>query len=91
MKLQEIRDEKTGSLPAYAWPGGYPIYYVTGDGAALCPACVNDPSNPIHEDGGNDGWKVEGYDVNYEDPQLYCDHCNQRIASAYAEDEAGAL
>ena len=24
----------------YAWPGGYPLYYVTTDGAALCADCM---------------------------------------------------
>ena len=87
MNLAEIRDEQTGKFPAYAWPGGYPMFYVTSDGAALCPKCINDSSNPIHFDGLSDGWKVEGYDVNWEDSQLFCDHCNKRIESAYAEDE----
>lgn len=87
MKLTDLRDEKTGKLPAFAWPGGYPVFYVTSDSAALCPDCVNDPSNPVHENGLSDGWKVDDYAINYEDSQLFCDHCNKRIESAYAEDE----
>ena len=90
MKLREIRDEKTGKLPAYAWPGGYPMYYVTSDGAVCVPSVLTIPEDPIHEDGQSDGWKVEAYDINYEDASLYCDHCNKRIESAYAEDEATA-
>jgi hypothetical protein len=26
--------------------------------------------------------------VNWEDPQLFCEECNERIESAYAEDES---
>lgn len=86
MKINELRDSK-GKLPAYAWPGGYPIFYVVDDGESLCPECVNDPSNPVHEDAPNDGWRIVGYDINYEDAQLYCAHCNKCIESAYAEEE----
>jgi hypothetical protein len=28
---------------------------------------------------------VEALDVNWENPDLYCDHCGARIESAYAE------
>lgn len=82
--LTEIRDSK-GKLPAYAWPGGYPIAYVMNDGECLCPTCVNDPSNPVHEGGAADGWRIEGYDINYEDNNLFCAHCNKQIESAYGE------
>lgn len=27
--------------PTYAWPGGYPIYYVDANNCVLCPDCVN--------------------------------------------------
>ena len=30
---------RDGTLPRWAWPGGYPIGYVTGDGDTLCAAC----------------------------------------------------
>jgi hypothetical protein len=34
----------------------------------------------------NADWCLVAVDVNYEDNALYCDHCNARIESAYAED-----
>ena len=71
------RDD-AGKLPAYAWPGGYPIYYVTEDGLTVCPTCANDETSD----------DVVAADVNYEDAALYCDDCNKRIESAYAEDDA---
>ena len=29
-----------GTIPHYAWPGGYPLEYVTNDGSILCPECT---------------------------------------------------
>jgi hypothetical protein len=66
------------SVPAYAWPGGYPIFYVTFDTAILCPKCASKTDNLV---------TVQTADINYEDASLYCDDCNERIESAYAEDE----
>lgn len=66
-----------GALPAYAWPGGYPVFYQTRTGDTLCPGCAtNDIDNVVA--GG----------VNWEDPTLHCDECSERIESAYAEDGA---
>jgi hypothetical protein len=31
---------KMGELPAYAWPGGYAIYYLTNSGDVLCAPCA---------------------------------------------------
>jgi hypothetical protein len=28
-------------LPAYAWPGGYDLAYITSDNAILCADCAN--------------------------------------------------
>lgn len=73
----------------YAWPGGYPTFFVTNDGAALCHACMKSERSSIvratltpHD---HSGWAVVAEDVNWEDPDLYCDHCSTRIESAYAE------
>ncbi len=78
---------------AYAWPGGYPCYFITDDGAALSFDAVKEELKQIMwaiktKDRG--GWQVVGLDVNYEDPALFCAHTNKRIPSAYAEDEATA-
>ena len=87
--LAEIRDEN-GQLPTYAWPGGYPIVYVMNDGEVLCPQCANDPSNPVHETGEADGWRIEGYEIFWEGPPEQCAHCYREIDSAYGDpDEEG--
>lgn len=75
---------------AYAWPGGYPIFYLAEDNGVLCPKCVEenldqcigDPEETFH-----DQWKIVAHDCNWEDPSLYCDHCGKRVESAYAEPE----
>ena len=28
---------KTGQMRAYAWPGGFPIYYMSVNGMTYCP------------------------------------------------------
>ena len=79
------------SFPAYAWPGGYPIYYLCEDGGVLCPDCANGESevyvgNPI--DGIDDPqWHIVAGDVYWEGPPMTCDHCNAMIESAYGDVE----
>ena len=72
----------------YAWPGGYPCYAVTSDGAVLCHACVKREIRliitAIAQD-LRDGWQIAGIDINWEDPTLSCDHCSKPIESAYAD------
>lgn len=85
-------------LDAYAWPGGYPLYYLCADGGALCPGCVNaeiDLIDPDTRDWIADrrlrtGWVIVAVDVNYEDDSLTCDHCNDPIESAYGPLETAA-
>lgn len=91
--MTDVERDENGKFPAYAWPGGYPIFYVTADSAALCPDCVNDPDNPAHTGAeartkGIDDpqWRIVASDVNWEDTSLYCDHCNKQIPSAYGDD-----
>lgn len=70
--------------------GGYPIYYITKDCAALCGPCVKE--NIDRCAGGDpeclddDQWLVVAHEANYEDTQLHCVHCGKRIESAYGED-----
>lgn len=63
-----------GHLVAHVWPGGYPVYYLCEDGSILCNVCANGERESII-----------GAECNWEDPDMYCDECNGRIESAYAE------
>jgi hypothetical protein len=75
----------------FAWPGGYPMFGVTNDGGCLCMDCMRKEYKAIayaRRNNDSGGWLVEGVDVNWENPELYCDHCDKRIESAYAEDDA---
>lgn len=66
-----------GKFDSYAWPGGYPLYYLDSDSTVLCPDCANkeDYTAP-----------VTFCDINWEDPDMYCEDCGKRIESAYAEE-----
>lgn len=73
----------------YAWPGGYPLFLVTSDGASLCVNCGRREWRQIAYaimHGINDGWRVIAPEVNWEDSSLLCDHCGEQIESAYGND-----
>lgn len=70
--------DSDGKLPAYAWPGGYPLYYADGEDSILCPVCA---------DKSRKDWtpsrRPVSVGVNYEDAYLYCDDCGNQIEVAY--------
>lgn len=91
--MAEITRDENGKLPAYAWPGGYPIFYLTADNGILCPDCANggngslasehlDPECP-----DDNQWRLVACDVHYEGGSLECDHCGAEIQSAYGDPE----
>ena len=72
----------------FAWPGGYPLYFITSDGGALSFESVRAELYQViysirHQI--SDGWRVVACEVNYEDTDLYCDHSGKRIAYAYSD------
>lgn len=72
----------------YAWPGGYPKYLVTADGAALCANCTKSEFAQIAResfDRSNCGFRAAGSAINWEDSELHCEHCGKPIESAYGE------
>lgn len=90
---QEWKQVKNGIRAKFAWPGGYPLFAVTLDGAALCIDCARKEFQQIaraHHNSFNDGWCVVAVDINYEDTSLHCDHCSKPIESAYGEDSIAA-
>lgn len=79
--LADWRDED-GKLIAFAWPGGYPIFYLDGDNSTLCPDCANKADQDPDE---FENFKPVAGDVYYEGPDLFCDQCNAVIESAYGD------
>jgi len=71
--LAQLR-ESYGALPAYAWPGAYPVAYYTGNGLMVCHVCADEPdtSDP-----------AVAYDMYMEGPAVRCEDCGRWIASAY--------
>ena len=65
-----------GQLPAFVWPGGYPLYYMNTWSEILCPDCANNQDN--HQDP-----MVIVSDVHWEGEPLICNCCGALIESAY--------
>lgn len=70
-----------GSLARYTSIGSYPLLYTTNRGNVLCFQCACE----VDEGNGPDGEHITSQDVNWENASLYCDGCEDRIESAYAE------
>jgi hypothetical protein len=72
----------------FAWPGGYPLYFITSDGEALSFDSVRENLRSVLDSirtKCDDGWRVVACEVNWEDGELTCSHSGQRIESAYAD------
>lgn len=72
----------------YAWPGGYQLFLLLSDGEALCFTCGNKEARNVIsaiQDKRSDGWRCVACDVNYEDHDMLCAHCNKPIPAAYGE------
>lgn len=72
----------------YTSVGGYPIFFATTDGSALCWDCAKAEYKQIsyalrHQLNGD--WRVFACEVNWESTDLYCAHCNKPIESAYGD------
>jgi hypothetical protein len=95
-KMQQVRDDNDGEFPKYAWPGGYPIYYLLGDNEPLCADCANgqNGSEATHRLTDKDGqatdsqWLIVAYEIHYEGAPISCAQCNTQIESAYGNPES---
>ena len=71
----------------FSWPGGYPLYFITDDGAALSFDAVRENFRAVLDSirrDWSDGWRVVACAVNWEEPDLICEHSGQPIPSAHA-------
>lgn len=94
MEIRSISDFRRAVRNGpYAWPGGYPCYWIMSDGAACAFSVAKDERRNMLEaiaDYQQDkressGWRPVALEINWEDGDLYCDHTGKRIESAYAD------
>jgi len=98
MQINSLEDlNRAFEVGPYAWPGGYPTYFITDDGQALSHEAalanrelIEDAIREHLDSGGKDDWLVIALEINWEDPDLFCSHTGERIMSAYAEPEGAA-
>lgn len=90
--MSKVREFFTALRNGRYVDGGYPTFIVTSTSECLCHACAREAVFEIgrHTRDGCEKFEraFEAVGVNWENPDLYCDECSERIESAYAEDEA---
>jgi hypothetical protein len=85
---QKLREVRKFTRQPYAWPGGYPLFLLMSDGGALCKKCVRKEYRNISDSTRHDirdGWNAHAVTINWEEPTMFCDHCGERIESAYGD------
>lgn len=92
MQINSISDfRKAMRHGKYAWPGGYPCYFIARDGGILSFEAAKQEKRNILDsiaNGHNDGWRIVAMDVNWEDQFLHCEHTGNPIESAYGDANA---
>lgn len=78
----ELREGK------FAWPGGYPKFFLCADGETLSYEAARECFKQIahahcYPEYRDSQWTLVGYDVNWEDQNMVCAHTNKPIESAY--------
>lgn len=74
----------------FAWPGGYQLNALMGDGETLCFDCVTteeevyEGENPP-QDGNDPAWQFVTAEVYWEGPPIQCAHCNKELRSEYGD------
>jgi hypothetical protein len=74
---------RSGSV---TWPGCYPLYFITSDGAALSFETVRREFRSVLSSvktACSDGWRVVACEVNYDESELRDDHTGELIGAAY--------
>lgn len=87
--MSKVNEFKTFSADPFVWPGCYTMHMVCADGACLCHKCAKANADQITDATAtviDDQWRYIGVDVNWEDADLYCAHCNGRIEPEYGDD-----
>lgn len=90
MNITSVRDLiKILRQGKYTSVGSYPVYFITADGESLSFKAVMENLWQIARairDKDNNQWRIIAANINWEIPDLTCSHTNERIESAYAEE-----
>jgi hypothetical protein len=91
MVIGSVADLKaTLRAGSHTSPGGYPLHFVTADGASLSFETVRRElrlvADAVKRRDNTGGWRVIGCDVNWEDATLTDAHTGELIESAYGEE-----
>lgn len=81
--------DHNGQLPAFAWPGGYPILYLDSADEILCAKCATKALDDAEAD---ERARPVAYFVHYEGSSEFCADCNVETESSYGDpaEEKGA-
>lgn len=82
---ENLPQRENGKLPAFAWPGGYPIIYFAADNGVLCPVCAN-AYTPERDNA--EQLEPIAFSIHYEGADEICENCNAVIPSAYGDPDA---
>ena len=72
----------------HTFPGGYELYAIMDEGGVMKIKTLRDNWNQVvwsHLYHISDGWRVTGFDINWEDSNLFDCHTNERIIPEYGE------
>ena len=84
MLVTQMTRDSDDRLPAWAWPGGYPLAYFTQDVSILCPACATaDIDAACSGDDARGDDLPMWVDILWEGPAENCDSCNAEMITAY--------
>jgi len=65
----------------------YVTYHIMADCGCLCNKCLGDNASEVleasREPVTDRQWEYSDTDINYENKDLYCDHCSERIEASY--------
>ena len=93
MNIQSISDFRRAFRNGpYAWPGGYPVYFLLSDGEAISFKAAREKSTrremlaALRDNNTRCGWMPIALEINWEDENLYCVQTSERIESAYGEE-----
>lgn len=79
LTIKQLQEKSPNQkLPAYSFPGGYPLLYLTEHNTVMCPDCADESLN--HEEW--EDFKPKHWMIYEEGADISCDECGKGMSSA---------